>query len=444
MPIIEIVDDDEDEQNQPSLSLEDTLKSLKPTLKVPKEFQNEDWAVQEKATSLIAWRKATSVSIKGLWDIVSVSDKLELDVHFVSIVAIMLPFTGNRAWTKPETRQLAEEILQTLGIPTQSQLRQVLLNVVKPAFEATSHNIQINPETATKVTRTAQLEPFYRDYDEDAWKEDPGLVDIVLWCLSSMKQSDWEVLWPLVIPPILAYMSDWEAIHRLSGIALARKLLEGAPKDLIRRSGIDQLMRSSLDTSLQRYSDSLSPALFKNATMAMLDLIFKTTQPGSSERFDRLFALLGDNMIGGAWSFGYRMPLLIQTTYEVLPLILEPLGLASVRFLKGMIPQLLHTLVPGEGMKPSVTMQTASLRALQHVINYGAPRMAYWSGEIVSGIAKCWVLLEDKGRDSTLSKLLGAVLKDIEKACPEIFLEHMGVIQEHDQELFAQLKSLFS
>ncbi|KAG8824172.1 hypothetical protein FRC19_002372 [Serendipita sp. 401] len=108
MPIIEIVDDDEDEQTQPSLSLEDTLKSLKPTLKVPKEFQNEDWAVQEKATSLIAWRKATSVSIKGLWDIVSVSDKLELDVHFVSIVAIILPFTGNRAWTKPETRQLAE------------------------------------------------------------------------------------------------------------------------------------------------------------------------------------------------------------------------------------------------------------------------------------------------------------------------------------------------
>ncbi|KAG8816060.1 hypothetical protein FRC17_000478 [Serendipita sp. 399] len=233
MPIIEVVDDDENEQAQPVQELSDLLQSLRPKLKVPKEFQNEDWAVQDEAASLISWRKASVIHMKTLWDTIIVCDEFELKEHF-------------------------------------------------------------------------------------------------------------------------------------------------------------------------RYSDSQSPILFKTAIIAMLELISKTTQPDSPEKFDRLFALLGDSVIGGAWSFGYREPLLIQSTYEALPLILDALGIASVRFLKGMVPQLLHTLVPSPEMTPSVTLQEASLRALHHVIVHGASRMAYWSGEIVSGIAKCWVLLEEKRKGMSI------------------------------------------
>jgi hypothetical protein len=130
--------------------------------------------------------------------------------------------------------------------------------------------------------------------------------------------------------------------------------------------------------------------------MTYIGLTKRTTKPESPEYYRRLFLLLGEHVIGGAWMFGYREPLLIQATYEVLPQILEVLGITCVRYLKALVPQLLHTLVPLEGAQPSITMQEASLRALRDVIRFASPRMAYWSGEIVGCTAKCWVILQDK------------------------------------------------
>lgn len=129
---------------------------------------------------------------------------------------------------------------------------------------------------------------------------------------------------------------------------------------------------------------------------ASLELTMKTTKPDSPERFQHLFALLGDSIIGGAWMYGYREALLIQATYEVLPMLLDALGVAFVRYLKAIIPQLLHTLVPTTEAKTSEGMQEASLRTLQKVVRTGAPRMAYWSGEIISGLMKYWISLDDE------------------------------------------------
>ena len=172
--------------------------------------------------------------------------------------------------------------------------------------------------------------------------------------------------------------------------------------------------------------------------MASMEMTKKTTKPGSPEYYQQLFVLLGENVIGGAWMFGYRESLLIQATYEVLPQILQALGVACVRYLKGLVPQLLHTLAPLEGAQPSIAMQQASLRALKDVILLGAPRIAHWSGEIVSGVAKCWILLEDKHingqlplspffmeanlntkSDSVMTDLLATVLQDLNAVCPE-------------------------
>jgi hypothetical protein len=201
-------------------------------------------------------------------------------------------------------------------------------------------------------------------------------------------------------------MDDWEAFHRLQGVNICRRLIERAPSSTLTRTGIDELMRSvsmslfnpsrtytlqSLETSLLRYSDSISPLLFERAMRASLELVEKTTNAGSPERFQRLFSLLGESIIGGAWMYGYREINLIQATYEVLPLLLDAIGIACVRYLKALIPQLLHTLIPASEIEVSISIQDASLRALRKVIQIAAPRMAYWSGEIVSGISKCWV-----------------------------------------------------
>jgi len=175
--------------------------------------------------------------------------------------------------------------------------------------------------------------------------------------------------------------------------------------------------------------------------MASLELVEKTTKEGTPERYQRLFALLGESIIGGAWMYGYRELLLIQATYEVLPLLLDAIGIACVRYLKALIPQLLHTLIPASEIEVSASIQEASLRALRKVIQIAAPRMAYWSGEIVSGISKCWVShnVQDSGEIKTL---LVGVLRDLKEACPEIFQEHIRTLRDLDKEQFAPLIQL--
>jgi hypothetical protein len=129
--------------------------------------------------------------------------------------------------------------------------------------------------------------------------------------------------------------------------------------------------------------------------LASLELVEKTTTDDSPERYQKLFALLGDSIIGGAWMYGYREPILIQATYEVLPRVLQALGVACVRYLKVMLPQLIHTLVPLPEAKALLSLQEASARALREVIRHGGQRMGYWSGEVISGVAKCWVSLDE-------------------------------------------------
>ncbi|CAG7849407.1 SubName: Full=Uncharacterized protein {ECO:0000313/EMBL:CCA71807.1} [Serendipita indica DSM 11827] len=435
MPTIEVLDDEGNDQDLQQETLNDLLETLRSTLKVPKQFDDEDWAVGEHGATLIAWRNASNGHLKRLWDHVQKCDNFELQEHFVSIIGTTVPLAGSSAWTKPDSRSIAHNIVNSLGEPTQSQIRAVLLEWVRPAFEATASHTHINMTTGSRSQRGPNAPVVYQDDDDNVWKENPGMADVILWCISSLKIQDWEVLWPLLIPPILAYMDDWQAIHRIQGIALARKLIEGAPPELLKRSGIDQLMRLSLETSLLRYGDPQSPTLFKHAMLASLELVDKTTKKDGLERHTRLFALLGDSMIGGTWSFGYREPLLIQASYDVLPNLLDALGVAFVRYLKAIVPQLVHTISSPPEMKVPPTLREAALRCLIKVVDIGASRVSYWSGEIISGIAKA--LVQSGNADASLRQLVGAVLHVLLDKCPDTTKNHLEALKELDPTLRA-------
>ena len=151
--------------------------------------------------------------------------------------------------------------------------------------------------------------------------------------------------------------------------------------------------------------------------LASLELVERTTKRESPERHTRLFSLLGDSVIGGAWSFGYREPLLIQASYEVLPNLLDALGIACVRYLKALVPQLVHTIASPPELTIPVTSREAGMQCLIRVVEISGPRISYWSGEIISGIAKTFVQLDDV--DANLRRLGGALLRALLDKCPE-------------------------
>jgi hypothetical protein len=101
----------------------------------------------------------------------------------------------------------------------------------------------------------------------------------------------------------------------------------------------------------------------------------------------------------------------VEASVDVLPIVVRALGVGATRFLKvstntprlysrltryqALIPQLMHPLHPVPYKKPHIALQLSSLRALGTVMQECAPRIQYWKGTIVEGVAKCWVALAD-------------------------------------------------
>ena len=81
------------------------------------------------------------------------------------------------------------EILSIIGPPSGTQIQAVLLEIIRPAFERARPNENLNMNTATKAKRRIGADLAYHDDTESDWKNDLGLVDIVLWCLEYLQAS---------------------------------------------------------------------------------------------------------------------------------------------------------------------------------------------------------------------------------------------------------------
>ncbi len=57
-----------------------------------------------------------------------------------------------------------------------------------------------------------------------------------------VQENDWEMLWPMVIPPIMTMLDDHEMRGRLSGIVVAEALVNGVPTTLLRHTGVGELI----------------------------------------------------------------------------------------------------------------------------------------------------------------------------------------------------------
>jgi hypothetical protein len=154
----------------------------------------------------------------------------------------------------------------------------------------------------------------------------------------------------------------------------------------------------SLSISLTNLHSPLTPSILRTAIPTILALIDVSTPPGSQVRFDKLCALLGDGIIGNVWIYTSTEVESIQATLEVLPDVIEMLGIGCARYLKALVPQLIHPLLPSH-VSPSRDMQTTSLRALDVLVKECSPRMPKWKDTILDAVAKCWVCIVDLGLD---------------------------------------------
>jgi len=286
------------------------------------------------------------------------------------------------------------------------------------------------------------------DYlEHQAWKQALGVVDIVSWCLNHMEASAYEQLWPFVIPPIMILLDDHEVQYKLQGVLLAKTLVAGAPLELVRRTGVDALVFSSMKKCMTFLHNPMTPPLLRVVIPSSVALIESIAPAGSARRFNQLCELLGDGIIGSVWAYSSSEPASIEATLETLPTVIEALGIGAARYLKALVPQLLHTFLTSPEGARSTRLHLLSARCLVTLVENCAERMSAWKDAILDGIARLWTLIADAELEDAESRELKSTLRNaitvLARACPSLTTDEFGfpVLLRADKQLFRPLLS---
>ncbi|KZT74537.1 hypothetical protein DAEQUDRAFT_682559 [Daedalea quercina L-15889] len=361
-----------------------------------------------------------------------------------SVIAAVAPFEGEGPWTLETTRAQAQEILRPYSEPEIGLLEELLKQRVKPAFQSTPHPM-LNTSTGRTLPRAAGGPDAVLDhFDGQTWKDRPGTVDLLTWCIRHCESVAYEKLWHLLIPPMMTLLDDYETSYRLRGVHVVSDIIQRVPADLLRRTGVDGLLFSSLKKSFAFLQNPETPELIRAAVPATVSLVLLTTPPSSARRFDQLCEILGDGIIGSVWLYAIYEQNAIEASIDLLSCIVHALGIGTARYLKAIVPQLVFLLVPAPENSANLQLQLSSLRALAEVVRTCAPRMHKWKGQILEGILKRWVVAVDKGSDEdpvtgTLKDAAKDVCDALAIACPSVIKLEYAQLLQVDRQMFGSL-----
>ncbi|KAG2147983.1 hypothetical protein DEU56DRAFT_103300 [Suillus clintonianus] len=464
-----------------------TLPNLLAAFSIPQEFSRFDRLTDEQILDqLVRWKINVCASLTSLRDLLATRhgiQSLPVDEQ-ADIAASVAVFDGPGEWIADDASSLALSILDPLTEPhiPPLVLTRILTHHLKPAFAANPHP-RLNLQTGRKLHQPADTQDAY---EGQVWKTRIGTGNVLGWCLRNIESSTYESVWHLILPPVMTFLDDFEASYKLRGVQLVSDLLSRVPPELLKRTGVDGLLFTSLSGTFNHLRDPLTPDLIRAAVPITLHLIDLTTpsspaplppasgfpssdrtivKSGSSRanpatRYEHLSTLLGSCLIGTVFLYAYADPEAILAATDMLPPVLTHIGIGAARWLKALIPQLTHTLIPSVVPSPTpppaidLRLKVSSLRALCICIETCAPRMYLWKCNIIDAIGRAWAgaanieceghtqLVDETGASSLALEykaLLQSTCVKLAEACPSIIQEEYQQFITFDSALFSGL-----
>ncbi|KAF8963411.1 hypothetical protein BDZ97DRAFT_1919843 [Flammula alnicola] len=454
------------------------LRTLLDQLKIPADYARSEYIAENTIPELEIWKQKTISVLQDIQQIVKIKEGSDLSLEArADLVFALVPFAsecslcsgddkkqeedaihGQDDWVLVEAQHIAQDLLSLpeFSPPSRGLVTHVLTHNLKPIFKSNPHP-RLHAETGRKLARAAGGPMAMQDYyDGQTWKQYLGVGKVVLWCVRYAEEEAYENTWHLVIPPVMTLLDDYEARFKLQGVLVVQEMLRHVPRDLLKRTGVSGLLRQSLRTCLSHLQSPETPELLKHAISASISLTLLTTSvaPGSkpsSDRFDELSSLLGEGIISGIWLYAEEKPGVVNATFDALPPLLRALDIGSVRFLKALIPQLAHTLIPRPLVEPERKLQLSALRVIETLVEVCSPRINSWKETILDAIGRCWVDLIDRERSdgnasfdelqmkAKVKKQLQAICVKLAEVCPSVVQEEFPRLLEADKDLFKDL-----
>ena len=257
-----------------------------------------------------------------------------------------------------------------------------------------------------------------------------------------------EDLWRYILPPILAFLDDYETRNKLIGMYLLSTLLMQVDASLLNRTGAGQIFQQvssfshcgsfrsdvasqSISSAFSALGSDLTPLLLRQTHLTALELINLLypssplpTSPASlvlsKKRHEALYKLIEEGIIH-PWEFKGGVLPIESTILHSLPQILQSLSLASVRYFQIIVPHLTALISFTPPTMATLDLYALAIGGLLVCFEVGAVRMGRYRGLIVGAVGKCWVNLkeeedgkscrrEDEGRTERLEGLLRRLL----------------------------------
>lgn len=135
------------------------------------------------------------------------------------------------------------------------------------------------------------------------------------------------------MPPLLALIDDSEPFYRLRGLHVLDALLNRTESHvLLRRTGLGQLIRNSVSTSLTYVNDISRAALVGEAVTVDIRMINVMADGDEQWRFDALSQLVIDGPML-IWRYSGDKVAFAIVAARAVSQIVEELGIGCIRFL---------------------------------------------------------------------------------------------------------------
>lgn len=350
---------------------------------------------------------------------------------------------------------------QRNGELTSDLIRHFLKLTIRPLF------MKATPDSVTaqgRKTATPALPKKLTVSSEDEtvtkpWKgaKDAYVLSLLQWTVQHLDPRMAEECWPLLVPPILTLLDDWEVKYKRIGAEHLNNLLQITPPSLLTRTGLGEVFEEALLPCLT-YIPDLTP---EADSVALLSAIYPTLVTLSRTRYPKLPTaspsaldsnhdkrtkaldkILRQGIIS-IHSHCSNYPSIVALLFTQLATVLDEMGIDAVKHLKYVLPMLVETLSHPLSTA-SMQMVEATVLALQSVLRNAWPRMTLWRGEVLKGLCLCWTNLEKPGKEYDTARVREQMRETVqlletvvESECD--FRKECAMLAEAD----ARLKDLF-
>ncbi|GAB7362295.1 hypothetical protein MBLNU230_g2313t1 [Neophaeotheca triangularis] len=219
------------------------------------------------------------------------------------------------------------------------------------------------------------------------WKSEKEayVLDLLLWSLQNLSPATVEDVWPLVVPPLLTLLDDWESKYKTLGAELTHFLLAVTPPSLLTRTGLGQVFHDALfpcttfippitpEHEALALQDATYPALLALHAARFPSTSTSTTDPTTASKGkEKSLTILLHRTITNLHALTPYAPLQTALLTHLTPLV-DNLALATTPHLQTLVPVLKHLLCSTQTTLPTLL---AATKALQAVVLNAWPRIA--------------------------------------------------------------------